>query len=207
MPAQIPSGSQFPGWRTSLLPHPQLPLSAHSLCTGLPDLAHLLVLFGNIWPQTYSTLVFPNQLCQGSPPQLGTLSLLAPPFPIVTVEGRAGHQGRKLSWVFSAVPTSSPTTGPTPGIVSQGLGVMQSLVDKWWEWEAVRHTIFFKPTSHPEKQKQRFFQMGYKQQLKKLHRLSSPSKGAKAGHSAPDRLPVPTQSVQPALPHLSARRA
>lgn len=44
--------------------------------------------------------------------------------------------------------------------------------------------------------------MGYKQQLKKLHRLSSPSKGAKAGHSAPDRLPVPTQSVQPALPHL-----
>lgn len=133
-------------------------------------------------------------------------------FPHCDYGGPGRAPGKEAELGVQRRPHLQPPTGPTPGIVSQGLGVckaagMQSSVHKWWEWEAVRHTIFFKPTSPPEKRKQRFFQMGYKQQRKKLHRLSSPSKGAKAGHSAPDRLPVPTQSVQPALPHLSARRA
>lgn len=105
-------------------PRPQLPLSAHSLCAGLPDLANLLVLFGNIWPQTYSTLVFPNRLGQGSPPQLGTQSASSS-FPHCDYGGPGRASGKEAELGVQHRPHLQPHYWPHARHCVPGAGCLQ----------------------------------------------------------------------------------
>ena len=122
------SPTPAPSWMTWLLPQPPSSLFFYLLClhrSSWPG-SSPCPFWQHLTPVLRTLGVSLNLLCQGSPPLLGTSSLLDSPSPIVTVEGQGAARGKEAErWVLSAFPTSSPTTGHPPDIVSQGLSCQQ----------------------------------------------------------------------------------
>lgn len=116
-----------------------------------PDLARLPVPSGdNPGPYTCSALVFPTLHCQGSPPLLGTPSLLDSPSPIVSVEGQGRARGKEVGCSAPCLPPATllaALQALSPG--GQGASEApggQSLVQTWRERGGCQAYIF---KSHP----------------------------------------------------------
>ena len=175
-----------PSWMTRLLPQPP----------SFP-LFYLLCLHRSSWPGSspcpfwqhltpvlHTLGVSLNLLCRGSPPLLGTSSLLDSPSPIVTVEGQGGARGKEAErWVLSAFPTSSPITGHPPDIVSQGLSCQQGSMQVACGDVVGKGRVSGR---HFLKSKQQVLQMVWVQQWNPCIDSAPWADVAKAGNSIPD---------------------